>query len=163
MTNTQDENFWRKRIDNHNWIEGAMAIGFYWELIDPVHKDYIERYIKPTDKVLDAGCGYGRTSSWFKDELYLGVDFFPEFVAEARRRHPNKNFVIADLCDLPFEDQEFDWGILISVRVVVRSDPNGEEKWERCDKELRRVCKKLMFLDYGASDPLEIQKSFEII
>lgn len=160
---TQDLNFWKQRIKETGSVESGMAVGFHWPVIDSVHKEYIKEYIEPGAKILDAGCGYGRISAWFEDEQYTGVDFLEEFIEEARKRHPNKKFVLSNLDKLPFKDKEFDWAILISVRVVIRSDPNGEEKWKKVEKELKRVSKKIMILEYGNSDPREINKAFEIL
>jgi SAM-dependent methyltransferase len=71
--------------------------------------------------VLDLGCGHGDLKPYldarFKDITYLGVDFLPEFVQEARNRlgHlPDTAFVQADfLCaDLPASDVVFCSGSL---------------------------------------------------
>ena len=160
---TQDLNFWKQRIEEGGGVEKGMAVGFIWPVIDLIHKQYIIKNIKSRDKILDAGCGYGRASGWFKDENYTGVDFVPEFVEEARRRHPTKKFFLSDLSKLPFQKKEFDWGLLISVRVVIRSDPNGETKWFKVEKELKRVCRKLLILEYANSIPEEIHKAFQIL
>lgn len=160
---TQDKTFWQQRIKEQGGVEGGMAVGFMWHKIDPLHLQYIRKNTLPHHKVLDAGCGYGRTAHWFSDEQYTGVDFLEEFIEEAKKRNPTKKFLVADLEKLPFGDLEFDWGVLISVRVVIRSDPKGEEKWKKVEKELKRVCGKLMILEYGNSEPAEIIKAFEII
>lgn len=160
---TQDLNFWKQRIKETGSIESGMAVGFHWPTIDWLHRKHIKKHIKSTDKILDAGCGYGRISDWFDDKHYTGVDFLPEFIEEARKRHPKKKFILADLTTLPFDDQEFDWAILVSVKVVIRSDPNGEVRWQEAQKELKRVCKKLLILEYGNSEPSEIEKHVEIL
>lgn len=163
MKPTQDLNFWKQRIKETGSVESGMAVGFHWPVIDGVHREYIKEYIEPDAKILDAGCGYGRTSDWYDDDKYVGVDFLEEFIQEARKRHPNKKFVLTDLTDLPFKDHEFDWAILTSVRVVIRSDPSGEEKWRKVERELKRVAKQIMILEYGNGDPREINKAFEIL
>jgi len=163
MKPTQNLDFWKQRIKEGGNVEQGMAVGFQWNVIDPIHKEYIDKYIKPTDKVLDVGCGYGRISQWFKDENYTGVDFVPEFFEEAGKRHPSKNFFLSNLDELPFEDKQFDWGLLISVKVVIRSDPNGEKIWKKVEKELKRVCKKLLILEYGDSDPKSIHEAVEVL
>jgi len=161
--NTQSLNFWEQRIKEGGSVEMGMAVGFEWHIIDPIHKEYIKKYIKPQDKVLDAGCGYGRIANWFEDKNYTGTDFVEEFIREARKRNPTKEFLLSDLSKLPFRDKEFDWGLLISVKVVIRSDPNGEKKWKKVEKELKRVCKRLLILEYGDSDPKSIHEAVEII
>lgn len=160
---TQDLNFWKNRIKELGSIECGMAVGFNWPVIDKIHREYIDKHIKPTDKILDAGCAYGRVAHWFSDDKYTGVDFVEEFIREARKRNPGKTFILTDLNDLSFKRHEFDWAILISVRVVIRSDPNGDEKWKEVEKELKRVAKRIMILEYGNGEPSEIHKAFEIL
>jgi trans-aconitate methyltransferase len=49
-------------------------------------------------KVLDFGCGFGDLLSFLErarpklDLYYVGVDLMPEFIKEARRRHPHGQF-----------------------------------------------------------------------
>lgn len=160
---TQDLNFWRQRLQEGGNVENAMAVGFVWNVIDQVHKEYISKHIKNEDKVLDAGCAYGRTASWYSDKQYVGVDFFPEFIEEAKKRHPTKRFINCSLLELPFEDKQFDWAVLTSVKRVIQSDPQGPKLWPKVEAELKRCCKKIMILEYGNSDPSEIHKAFEII
>lgn len=161
---TQNKDFWRERIKEGGGVERGMAVGFQFQtIIDPIHREYVRKYIKDTDKVLDAGCGYGRNAHWFKDEQYKGVDFLEEFISEAKKRNPSKKFYCVDLAKLPFNKKQFDWGVLVSVRVVIRSDPDGEKKWKKVEKELRRVCKQILILEYGNSIPEEIHKAFEIL
>ncbi|MEK9207451.1 MAG: class I SAM-dependent methyltransferase [Patescibacteria group bacterium] len=159
--NTQSLEFWRERIKEHGSIEGGMAINFFWNVIDPIHEEYISKYIKLSDRVLDAGCAYGRSAGYFSDKKYVGVDLVPEFINEARRRYPNKYFVIADLAELPFDDGEFDWALLISIKRVVQAD--SEDKWQKVLKELKRVSRHILFLEYGKSIPEEIHAAVEIL
>src|SRR5439155_16997003 len=59
------------------------------------------------DSVLDAGCG---EATW-QPELpgYIGADIVREAVLAARKRHPERTYVLADMCrdDLPRIDAVF--------------------------------------------------------
>ncbi len=167
MTPTQDLSFWRGRIqqakDNDRPIDDAMAVSFDWSIIDPVHHDVIFAHTKPDDRVLDVGCAYGRIAHWFKDDKYVGIDFVPEFIDEAKKRHPNKTFLVANVVEpLPFKDKEFDVAILVSVKGVI-GPVVGSEVWAKAEAEFKRVAKKVIILAYGMSRPADIMADLEIL
>lgn len=166
--------YWRRRL------EAAQAAGVLhhsvfrcplerWQRIEARHRDILARLIGPTDSVLDAGCGYGRLldlmpPSW--GGCYLGVDLSPDLIREAQFRwagyqnHEMALFYQGDLRDLsPIVDvslARFAWAILISVRpMVIRNC--GEEVWQQMEAELRRVAKKLLYLEYDPDDEGSIE------
>ncbi len=55
--------------------------------------------------VLDVGCGfadlYGHLRSRGWNGRYAGIDLVPEFVAEAKRRHPDTDLRIGDISSVP--------------------------------------------------------------
>jgi SAM-dependent methyltransferase len=60
-------------------------------------------------RVLDVGCGPGTNTAQFKACDYLGVDFNPRYVEQARRRH-QRPFLVADVTAytvLPGERYDF--------------------------------------------------------
>lgn len=78
-------------------------------LLDQIMKD---RY-KPTDKILDAGCGGGRNLFWFlKNDINIyGVDKNATPINYLKTTHKDFNedrFQVAELDRLPFEDNFFD-------------------------------------------------------
>lgn len=165
---TQSLDFWRTRIkqakDAGLPIDFAMAAsGFDWGVIDKEHSSRIFKYATRNSKILDVGCGYGRTAHWFADENYTGIDFVSEFVDEAHKRHPNKRFLVGNITEaLPFKDKEFDIALLISVKRVI-APVVGEKVWGVVEKELKRVAKKVIILEYGMSRPKDIEESFEVL
>lgn len=104
-------------------------------------------------RVLDAGCGYGRSSVYFDD--YVGVDFSPDFIAKAKSKYPGKTFIQGNLKELPFKDKEFDWAFCISIKKMI-IDNLGEEEWSKMQKELSRVAKKVLILEYEDPEPFEV-------
>jgi len=88
--------------------------------------DYLE--VKPTDKVLDAGCGEG-FYVMLLDELYgcqvVGLDNDHRILERAKkwvREKPNIKFLIGDVTKLPFENEIFDKIILSEVLEHVPDD-----------------------------------------
>ncbi|WP_427385233.1 class I SAM-dependent methyltransferase [Janibacter sp. G56] len=59
--------------------------------------------------VLDAGCGAGRMSRYLADRdcAVRGIDLSPGMVEMAKRDHPDLDFAVGSLTDLPFPDRTF--------------------------------------------------------
>lgn len=146
--------FWADRIKTAVSEHYAVYVANeqLWARINQVHKGIIESLIKNTDKVLDAGCAYGRSSVFFNKDNYVGVDFSPDFIERAKIKYPDKKFIQANLKELPFKDGEFDWAFCISIKRMI-VDNCGEEEWNIMEKELKRVAKKLLILEYGDEKP----------
>ncbi len=86
-------------------------------------------------RVLDAGCGGGRTSAWLAElgAEVVGIDVSPELVRLARERLPSATFSVGDLAEpLPFENGEFDVAVAGLVMHYLRD-------WVPTLRELRRV------------------------
>jgi SAM-dependent methyltransferase len=64
--------------------------------------------------VLEVGCGYGDLLAALKTERGVGVDFSPEMIRYARKRHPELHFVEADAHYLEM-DETFDTIILSDI------------------------------------------------
>jgi SAM-dependent methyltransferase len=62
-------------------------------------------------RILDAGCGFGRTVGVFLELGFdaVGVDISPAVIAEAERRNPGPTYLVHDLTEpLPDEVERFD-------------------------------------------------------
>lgn len=87
-------------------------------------------------KVLDAGCAQGRDSSEINSYgiEVLGIDSNREFVAEAKKEHPEIKFDLGDITNLPYKSEEFD--AVYCVNTLFYTDTN------KSLRELERVLKK---------------------
>ena len=65
---------------------------------------------KPGDRVLDVACGTGTSTAALakRGARVVGIDFSTGMIAEAKRRHPELEFIEGDAQALPFGDDEFD-------------------------------------------------------
>lgn len=74
--------------------------------------DILKKLIKPTDRVLDVGCGAGRPAIELGDFCagITGIDNDPGIieVAETRKGTAKCIFLVADASELPFETNHFD-------------------------------------------------------
>src|SRR5205085_2147715 len=90
--------------------------------------------VKPGIRLLDVACGTGVASARAAamGARVTGVDFSPEMIAEARRRHRTIEFQTADAEALPFPDASFD-------AVLANFGIHHVERPERAIAEVRRV------------------------
>lgn len=150
-----DIQFWKKRIETaqseHYSVYVIHEQG--WKRINDIHNELFDELIPKDAKVLDAGCGYGRWSEKFTN--YIGVDFSPDFIEMAKSKYPNKTFIQADLKNLPFKDNEFDFAFCVSIKKMI-VDNLGEEEWLKMETELKRVARKLLVLEYEDPRPYEL-------
>jgi len=147
--------FWKERLDNAKakyplHYSVFVAGDKMWKDIESKHREILNKEIKESDNVLDIGCGYGRASEMVKGR-YTGIDFSPDFIKEAQSLYPNKKFMVADIKNLPFNDKEFNVGFMISVKAMIVNNL-GKEEWDKMESELKRVCKKILVLEYGTGD-----------
>lgn len=156
-----DHEFWRKRLQESSARHQALfhCSPGKWQSIEQQHKRILAQHIKPTDSILDAGCGYGRLlgllpSSWNGD--YLGVDLSPEFIEIAKRERPGRRFVLGELLQtLPQLEGTFDWAVCISMRPMI-TDNLGAEYWNKVERDLLRLCRRILLLEYRIPDSGEI-------
>jgi ubiquinone/menaquinone biosynthesis C-methylase UbiE len=165
--NVSSLEFWKDRISTA-LQKGKIHHSIYeiddslWKAIEYRHMTLINMNIQATDMVLDIGCGYGRLSRYFQSENYTGVDFSEDFLDLAKEINPSHKYIKADLKELPFEDNQFDWGIGVSIKWMVQREL-GAEIWEEMEKELKRVCKNLIFLEYSDGKDHYLIEDHEVI
>jgi SAM-dependent methyltransferase len=92
----------------------------------PLRVDWLRRYLKnPQPRVLDYGCGYGRTladlSAAGFGNLY-GTDFSEAMLARARVEVPGPALVRNDGRYLPFKSESLDAVLLFAVLTCIPAD-----------------------------------------
>lgn len=92
--------------------------------------------------ILEVGCGPGRVSRYLSQHLkcknYTAVDIDPKVIAHAESLNDGKSkviFQVADVCDLPFEDNSYD-------AVVMMDTLHHVVHWKTALREIHRVLKK---------------------
>lgn len=146
--------FWKERIDHAQkehymvYVTGEQD----WKRINKAHEEIFAKEVKDTDRVFDAGCGYGRWANRFTN--YVGIDFSPDFIEKAKKNFPSKDFRVMDMKKLDFKDKEFDVAFCVSIKKMI-VDNLGENEWNLMQKELQRVSKKLLLLEYETPEPYE--------
>lgn len=150
------DKFWKDRLAKADKT-GSLYLSVYatvdsdWESINDCHRRICDHYL--TGKVLDVGCGYGRLSEWIKD--YTGIDQSESLIQRGKTLYPSANLIIGNSKSLPFKDGEFDWSVCVSLKgMIVRE--LGEEEWNIMEKEIKRVSKNLLVLEYSNPHKYEI-------
>ena len=107
----------------------------------------LRRHIRPSEKVLDIGCGTGDFS--VVSESYHGIDMNGRFVAYATKRYP-KDFRVMDATHLAFRNKAFDTTLLLSM---LHHFP--ENTLREILKESARVSHRLIVVDLvGKNNPI---------
>jgi len=102
-------------------------------------------------RVLDVGCGLGTlaAAAAARGATVTGADLAAGMLAEARRRHPQVEFVLADAEALPFADGAFDVAI---AAFLVNHLPHPEQ----AAAELKRVGRHVALAMWGPEDEVGI-------
>jgi len=108
-------------------------------------KYVFQKYLKTSDRILDLGCGTGRTTFALFELGYtniLGVDLTPEMIAAAEQIQEERKstipFQVGNAKSLAFEDRCFD--VVIFSFNGLMSIPGEEERFKAV-QEIHRVLK----------------------
>lgn len=107
-------------------FHGGEAYDFYPKILKRIS-------LSKNEKILDVGCGVGNLSKYLKNFNLYGCDITENFVKQARKEN-YREVKVADIYNLPYEDNEFDKIICLGVFEYVWDT-------EKAMKELMRVCK----------------------
>jgi ubiquinone/menaquinone biosynthesis C-methylase UbiE len=110
------------------------------EFTTPFKIDLFKKHVSKNNKILDYGCGYGRTLKVLQDNGYInlsGVDFSEKMIERAKKENPLIDCRTVKNNKLMYEDNSFDAVLLLAVLTCVI---NNEEQ-EMIMKEIKRVLK----------------------
>ncbi|WP_223592467.1 class I SAM-dependent methyltransferase [Neobacillus bataviensis] len=96
--------------------------------------------IKPTDKVLEVGCGAGALAQYLNCD-YVGMDYSPTLVKKHIEILGN-SVIVGEANDIIFKDKSFDKVICYGVFLYFDSD----EYVQQAISELKRVAKKALLI-----------------
>jgi SAM-dependent methyltransferase len=109
------QRFRTQRIEHWNRLASDQSrsdwSGYYHRRLADVYR----ALILPGQRVLEIGCGQGDLLAALSPADGVGLDFSPEMILRARRRHPDLQFIVADAHDLALADKTFDYIILSDV------------------------------------------------
>lgn len=101
----------------------------YWDSVaqqkrfsHPLRLDWLERYLDSRARVLDYGCGYGRTLGEMARAGYqnvVGVDFSEAMLSLCRREFPRVSLIRNDGRTLPFGSDSLDAVLLFATLTCI--------------------------------------------
>lgn len=109
------------------------------------NKDWAEfkelsSYLKPSDKLLDIGCGNGRFYSFLSKKFpisYLGIDNSKNLLKEAKRLNKKAKFKKGNILNLPLKNNSFS---IASCIAILHHIPSKKLR-EKALKEISRILK----------------------
>lgn len=110
------------------------------EFPTPFQMEKSEKYVSKERRVLDVGCGYGRTLNELYNQGFndlTGIDYSQGMIDRGLRIYPYLNLIKNDGDKIPFQDKEFDAVILLAV---LTSSYKTEDQ-ENLISEISRVLK----------------------
>ena len=108
---------------------------YLWDDLKPLGK-----YTKDGFKILDLGCGSGRLYHLFEEFQgveYVGVDQSEGQIEIAKEKFPELDFQVAEMTELPFEENEFD---IIYCVATFHHLPDEKSRIKALD-EMKRILK----------------------
>src|SRR5436853_3311658 len=89
----------------------------------PVNIERLSRWVRPSARILDYGCGYGRALGILLANGYnnlIGIDQAPAMIERARRTYPAVAFaILEDSCDTRLSTASVDAVLLLAVLTCV--------------------------------------------
>lgn len=128
-----------------------------WCRIQQITDSVIRTNIIEGSSILDVGCGYGALLELIPADKYdyLGIDLSPDLINVGKIRYPNAKLSVGCMPQYTqslYEDKSFDYAICRSIKGMFDLY-NKSDQWESIHRELNRVSKNIILLEY--EDPTE--------
>lgn len=119
----------------------------YWDVAagkkkftTPLQADEFRRYVNINSRILDIGCGYGRTLN----ELYgygyhdlIGIDFSAKMIERGREQFPYLNLQVKNTDKIDLPDESVDAVILFAVLTCISDNRDQENLMNEIHRVLR--------------------------
>ena len=123
-------------IDNQNKYWDGVAWEKRFSL--PLDMDRFKSLVSADQRILDYGCGYGRTCSELWDHGFhyiVGVDSSSQMIKRGRQTYPHLNLRTLEETNIPYDDDSCDVVLLFAVLTCIPTDDGQRE----CIRDIFRV------------------------
>jgi SAM-dependent methyltransferase len=120
----------------------------YWDRVagekrfsHPLRAEWLARYLNSKSRILDFGCGYGRTLSELRRNGYqnvVGVDFSEAMLARCRNEVSQSTVVLSDGHSIPLQAESCDAVLLFAVLTCIPGDDEQHRQLAEVGRVLRR-------------------------
>lgn len=110
------------------------------EFTTPFQAEEFSKYVKKNNRILDVGCGYGRTLNELYHNGYhnlIGIDFSDGMIERGRQLFPYLDLRVKEDTQIALPDASVDAVVLFAVLTCIRSN----EEQEQLLSEIQRVLK----------------------
>lgn len=119
----------------------------YWDSVawektftHPLNIDVFREYVPSDSRILDYGCGYGRTVNDLLNAGYanvVGIDSSARMIERGRRIYPQLDLQVLPLSGLSYPAGSFDAVVLFAVLTCIPTNEGQEELLEKLTRLLR--------------------------
>lgn len=121
----------------------------------PYEEFLFDKYVKPGMKIIDIGCGTGRSTHFLKERgaHVVGVDMVEDFIKKGQEMYPSLDLRVMNATSLDFPDNHFDF-VFFSNQGIDYSD-----RREEILKEAYRVTKSGAIFVYSSHNSLAFPRT----
>ncbi|SKA72529.1 Methyltransferase domain-containing protein [Paucidesulfovibrio gracilis DSM 16080] len=123
----QDREYWNRVAPEKNFTT-------------PLPLELLQERLTPQARILDYGCGYGRTLTLLEQFGFtrtLGLDFALAMLQRGRREHPHLQLAACGPGRVPLPDQSMDAVLLLAVLTCIRHDRDQRSLLDELTRVLR--------------------------
>lgn len=121
-------------MQNDSGLQRLLTIPFIYNLFQEIvganaaRRKFINEYMrpKPTDKIIDIGCGPAQMLSWMPESVeYIGIDASPSYIEAARKTHGQRAlFLVGDTSTLENDERLRNADIILCAAVLHHLNDN---------------------------------------
>lgn len=121
-------------------------LGFWEECGEAANKIKTEKdYV-----ILDLGCGNGVSTAYLSGKTVVGVDLSLKQLIRAKKKYPNRNFLVGDATKLPFKSNTFD--LIVAINLLHHLSDKTDTGLKECYRVLKKGGK-LLTVDPNLTNP----------
>lgn len=131
----------------------------------PINTALLSKYITPTAKIIDYGCGYGRIVSALTDLNYnhvIGFDTSENLIKRGQENRIANLFHLADIHTLPVDNNSVDCILLFAVLTCIPDNTSQQKLMNTLHSKLK-LDGIIYISDYYLQDNLTEVKKYEAL